>query len=257
MTDTLVPDVTPPSPRPVRSAPGRRRWSWTFVVLTSLAVAGWFGGQYVEGLAAVAARTPDLVTAASHFDTLPWPIRGLFLVHIVTAAVALAVGPFQFSMRLRRRSIRTHRILGRVYLIAVLFGATSGAVTTLWNSMGIRGVFGYFMLDVLWAATAWLGFRAVRGRRFREHQAWMIRSFALTYAAALRAALPVLVLLQLPFSPDTSLTELFDNAIHTIAPWMGWLINIVVAEWLIARRGLPGVRWSTFREDRRSVSATV
>ena len=253
MTDMLVPQGTPASPRAVRSARGRRRRSWTFVVLTSLAVAGWFGGQYVEGLAAVAARTPDVVTAASHFDTLAWPIRWLFVVHLGTAGVALAIGPFQFSTRLRRRTIRTHRILGRVYLIAVLLSAASGVVTTLWNSMGIRGVFGYFVLDVMWAATAWLAFRAARERRLREHQAWMVRNFALTYAAVtLRAALPVLVLLQLPFSPAASFAQLFDNAIYTIAPWLGWLINIVVAEWLIARRGLPGVRWSTFREARRS-----
>ncbi|GAA1010391.1 hypothetical protein Aple_028520 [Acrocarpospora pleiomorpha] len=66
-----------------------------------------------------------------------------------------------------------------------------------------------------------LAYRAARERRFREHQAWMIRNFALTYAAVtLRAALPVLILLQLPFS-------------------------IVVAEILISRRGLPGVRMST------------
>lgn len=58
-------------------------------------------------------------------------------------------GPLQFSTRLRSRAIRTHRILGRIYVIAVLLGATARAVTTLWNSMGIRGVFGYFMLDVM------------------------------------------------------------------------------------------------------------
>lgn len=147
--------------------------------------------------------------------------------------------------------MRTHRNLGRIYLIAVLFAALSGATTSFWNSMGIRGVIGYFMLDVLWAWTAWLAYRAARERRFREHQAWMIRNFALTYAAVtLRAALPVLILVQLPFTSNTSFPSLFENAIHTIAPWLGWLINIVVAEWLIARRGLPGVRWSTFKETR-------
>ncbi|MEV6986713.1 DUF2306 domain-containing protein [Sphaerisporangium sp. NPDC051017] len=253
MADALVSQAIAASPGPARSARRsrrQRRWSWTFVSLTSLAVAGWFGGQYVQGLATVAARTPDVVTAASHFDTLAWPIRSLFVVHIVTAAVALAIGPFQFSTRLRKRSFGTHRIVGRVYLISIMFAAVSGATTSLWNSLGIRGVFGYFMLDVIWAWTAWLAYRAARERRFREHQAWMIRNFALTYAAVtLRAALPVLILLQLPFSSDTSFPYLFDNAIYTIAPWLAWLINIVVAEILIARRGLPGVRMSTFRDN--------
>ncbi|WP_051792652.1 DUF2306 domain-containing protein [Amycolatopsis jejuensis] len=236
---------------PARSSRRGRRRSWTFVVLTSLAVAGWFSGQYVEGLAGVAARTPQNVTAASHFDALPWPIRFLFIAHIVAAGLALATGPFQFSRRLRARSIRAHRVLGRVYLISVLAGAVSGATTSLWNSLGIQGAIGYFTLDVLWAATAWQAYRAIRERRLHEHQAWMIRNFALTYAAVtLRAALPVLILVQLPFSTDTAFPHLFDAAIHTIAPWLGWLINIVVAEYLIARRGLPGVRRSTFQESR-------
>ncbi|PNG94411.1 hypothetical protein [Streptomyces malaysiensis] len=44
--------------------------------------------------------------------------------------------------------------------------------------------------------------------------------------------------------------ESHGRYIHAIAPWLGWLINIVIAEWLIARRGLPGVRWETFQKDR-------
>lgn len=255
MTDMIVPDErTKQAILPRSSQRPRRpqRWPWTFVALTSVAVAGWFSGQYVEGLATVAARTPESVSAASHFDSLAWPIRSLFIVHITSAAVALAIGPFQFSKRLRRRGMRLHRNLGRVYLIAVLVASVSGATSAFWNSMGIRGVLGYLALDVLWAWTAWLAYRAARERRLREHQAWMIRNFALTYAAVtLRAALPVLILVQLPFGSDTSFPVLFDNAIHTIAPWLGWLINIVVAEWLIARRGLPGVRWSTFKEQSR------
>lgn len=46
----------------------------------------------------------------------------------------------------------------------------------------------------------------------------------------------------------TTITEA-RRAGATCAPWLGWLVNLVVAEWLVARRGLPGVRWSTFRQD--------
>lgn len=243
-----APAGTPGDAVPVR--PRRRRWSWIVVVLTALAVAGFFGGQYVEGLAAVAARTPDNVSAAAHFGALPAPIRVLFLVHVGTASLALGIGALQFSSALRRRNPRVHRVVGRVYLLAVGAAALTGLPTSLWNSLGIRGVIGYALLDVVWGLTAWLAYRAARRRRFREHQAWAIRNFALTYAAVtLRAGLPVLIALQLPFDPGASFPQLFDNAMHTIAPWLGWLVNLVVAEWLVARRGLPGVRWSTFRQD--------
>ncbi|WP_224391158.1 DUF2306 domain-containing protein [Pseudonocardia sp. ICBG1293] len=201
MTATAHPPASPPDTAvPVR--PGRRRWSWTVLALIALAVAGFFGGQYAEGLAAVAARTPDNVSAASHFGTLPAPIRILFLIHVGTAAVALGIGALQFSSALRRRSPRAHRVVGRVYLLAVGAAALTGLPTSLWNSLGIRGVVGYALLDVAWGLTAWLAYRAARRRRFREHQAWAIRTFALSYAAVtLRAGLPVLIALQLPFDP--------------------------------------------------------
>ena len=48
------------------------------------------------------------------------PFRWWLAPHILTAAVALVVGPLQFSATLRRRSMTLHRWLGRSYIIAVL-----------------------------------------------------------------------------------------------------------------------------------------
>ncbi|HEY6362465.1 MAG TPA: DUF2306 domain-containing protein, partial [Vicinamibacterales bacterium] len=39
--------------------------------------------------------------------------------HIAASAVALALGPFQLSTRLRARRLDVHRWLGRVYIISV------------------------------------------------------------------------------------------------------------------------------------------
>lgn len=48
-------------------------------------------------------------------------------VHIFGAIFALALGPFQFSARLRARRPFAHRLMGRLYLgIGVLVGGTSG-----------------------------------------------------------------------------------------------------------------------------------
>ena len=47
-----------------------------------------------------------------------WPKRFWLLLHITSGMVALLIGPWQFSQRLRRRYLPLHRLMGRTYLIA-------------------------------------------------------------------------------------------------------------------------------------------
>ena len=66
------------------------------------------------------------------------------------------------------------------------------------NSAGLVGFFGFGTLAVLWLATGWLAYRAIRRRDVASHRAWMMRNFALTYAAVtLRLWLGVLIAVQL------------------------------------------------------------
>ena len=77
------------------------------------------------------------------------------------------------------------------------------------------------------------------------HQAWAIRTFALTFAAVtLRLWLPALIAVQVPFYAGDltgqSADRLFRNAYDAV-PFLCWLPNLVVAEVMIRRRGLPGI----------------
>ena len=70
----------------------------------------------------------------------------------------------------------------------------------------------------------------------------MIRNFAMTYAAVtLRIWLGVLVMVHLAVGLEGA--QAFTNA-YAAVPFLAWLPNIVIAEIMIARRGLPGLRWS-------------
>lgn len=42
---------------------------------------------------------------------------------------------------------------------------------------------GFALMDVVWFATAAIGYRAGRAHRYRDHERWMIRAFAVTFAA--------------------------------------------------------------------------
>src|SRR5688572_2294386 len=69
------------------------------------------------------------IGAAVHPDMRPAfeANRAAIYVHVFAAFFALALGPFQFSTRLRTARLGLHRWMGRLYLgIGVLLGGISG-----------------------------------------------------------------------------------------------------------------------------------
>ncbi|MDF2827267.1 MAG: hypothetical protein K0R01_550 [Mycobacterium sp.] len=219
-----------PRRRPFRSAP------WLALLLTSVAVAVYFPSQYVtDSLAALAQNDTGL---ASTYATRPTLVQVAFYVHIVFAGLALLIGGFQFSRRVRRYR-RAHRWIGRTYVASVFVGGASAFVMAFFSSAAFVGFFGFGTLAVLWVWTTYRGYRSARDGDFAEHQAWMIRSFSLTYAApTLRLWLIVLTVVQLPFGLDEAVVA--ANAYAPVA-FLCWLPNIVVAEIIIRRRGLPSL----------------
>ena len=162
---------------------------------------------------------------------------------MVAAGIALLLGPLQFWRSLRDRAPRVHRAVGKTYLVAVLVGGVAATALAPVNSAGFVGMFGFGTLGILWMWTAWRGYRAIRTGDVRGHQAWMIRNFALTYAAVmLRLWLGVLMGVQVPGIDSAADAEAaFANA-YAAVPFLCWLPNLVVAELLVrasARAGLP------------------
>jgi uncharacterized membrane protein len=111
-----------------------------------------------------------------------WPRRGWLLVHISSGMVALLTGPWQFSRRLRQRSIATHRLLGRVYLIAIVCGATAACYLAIRTTEGWSWTLGLIGLATAWLTTAGMAYYAIRLRQIQIHQEWMIRSYVVTFA---------------------------------------------------------------------------
>jgi uncharacterized membrane protein len=235
--------IAPPAPVNRPSRQRRSQWSWAWVALSSLAITGYFVGQYAQGTLDSLAH--QHVGLADDYASRALPIRVAFYVHIVSAGLSLALGPWQFSKRLRRR-IRVHRGIGRAYLASVAIGSVSAFVMSMFSSVGILGFFGFGSLAVLWGWTAWRGYKAIRERDIRSHQAWMIRNFALTYAAVtLRSWFGVLILAQVPFAHGADPFPAILTQAYAPLPFLCWLPNIVIAEWLIRRRGLPALRITT------------
>ncbi len=145
--------------------------------------------------------------------------------HIGFAPVALAVMPFQFNARLRAGRPRLHRWLGRVYALAILISGVAGISLAINSAAGPVAGMGFGLLAVLWLATTARAVWLAMQRRIAEHQVWMIRSAALTFAAVtLRLYLP---LLAVGFGFETG---------YLLVAWLCWVPNLIVVEWWLARR---------------------
>ncbi|MFE2110254.1 DUF2306 domain-containing protein [Kitasatospora sp. NPDC059463] len=161
--------------------------------------------------------------------------RAVYLAHRVPLALhvgggvlAVLLGPWQFLPRLRARRPGLHRLTGRLYLLAVLATGTGGLLLAPSGLVGPVAPAGFTALAVLLLLSSALAWRAALRRDLVRHRAWATRSFALILAAAtLRIWLPVADLAGVPFEQA-----------YATAAWTCWLINLVVAERLIAR--IPG-----------------
>ncbi len=159
------------------------------------------------------ARTMGLPLAA-------WP-------HFVGGGIALLLGGFQFSVALRTQRPNVHRLLGRIYLLAVFAAGFAGLALATNAHGGPSARIGFGMLALLWLGTGMAAWRAILRRDIDAHQRWMVRSFALTFGAVmLRLQLPVL---QIGFGAS------FDDAYRTVA-WLAWVPNLLFAEWFLLRR---------------------
>ncbi|MCW2706186.1 MAG: hypothetical protein JWM22_28 [Frankiales bacterium] len=150
------------------------------------------------------------------------------VIHIVTASLYAVLGALQFSVALRRRHPRWHRMSGR---LVVPLGLTV-ALSALWMMafysgpqdtnalLPIRFAFGIGL-----AACITIGLVAIRRGDVRRHQAWMTRG----YAIALGAGTQVFTLgLGKPVvgSGPLAISLLLIAA---------WCINLPIAEYVLRR----------------------
>jgi uncharacterized membrane protein len=163
---------------------------------------------------------------------------GLF-IHAFAGGIALIIGPFQFLDGFRKRRQNLHRWMGRIYLVSILIGGLSAFVIAPGMISGLVGEVGLLSLASLWLWTGWNAYRSIRKGDVKSHREWMMRSFALTFAAAtLRLWLGVLIATQMPFLQTRyagDFDALFVEA-YRVVMWLCWVPNIIVAEWLIQRR---------------------
>lgn len=153
------------------------------------------------------------------------------ILHIVGASFFSIVGALQFSTWLRVQFPSWHRAAGRWVMACGATAAVTGAWMTANYSIpealqghllyGVRIAVAVSMLVAIAAAAL-----AIARRDFSRHRAWMIRAYALGQGAGTQVVifLPWAMLIGEP-------SEQQRDALMSLA----WLVNLMVAEWIIYR----------------------
>jgi len=171
---------------------------------------------------------PQVLPVNPRIDASPAPL----VVHVFAAALYAVLGAFQFPARVRRRHPGWHRRSGRILVGAGLAVAGSGLWMTLFYSGAPGGALLWSVRLVVgstMAAAIVLGFTAIRRRDIAAHRAWMIRAYALGLGAGTQV-----------FTQGIGEALFGTSDLSTgISVASGWVINALVAEWVIRR---PSVR---------------
>ena len=195
-----------------------KKTGWGLMLFFSIGIVVFAGGKYLP-------FNPD------HFFTQQ---REIYLTHslgiyshIVGGMIALLLGPFQFNRNFRNKHLNLHRWMGRIYLLGILIGGLGGLYMATLSYGGFVTDLGFGSLAICWLFTGGMAFHRIRHKQIQWHQEWMIRNFALTFAAVtLRLWLPIFII---------SLKGDFEPAYQAVS-WFCWVPNLMIAEWIIQRQ---------------------
>ncbi len=148
--------------------------TWISILLSATAVlAGWF---------IVRSALPYFNVSPGQYGDYFWPRCWWLVLHIAGGVTALTVGIVQLWLGLTNRIARLHRVLGRLYVGAIVFGSIAGFYLAMTISGNPPYASGLFMLCVAWVLTTFKAVLAIRRRDVLRHREWMMKSFTVTFA---------------------------------------------------------------------------
>jgi uncharacterized membrane protein len=149
-----------------------------------------------------------------------------FNLHIIFGGISLLVGWSQFLKKFRNKNLSFHRTLGKVYLISVLISGFCGLFIAFYATGGLVSSLGFGGLALAWLFTSSSAYRSIRTGDIDAHEGWMIRSYALTFAAVtLRIWLPLSMVMGIEFM-----------IAYPIIAWLCWVPNLFIAEMIVRRK---------------------
>ncbi|HXB91424.1 MAG TPA: DUF2306 domain-containing protein [Puia sp.] len=162
-------------------------------------------------------------------DYIHLPVwKTAFYTHVFSSILALVAGFTQFNDGLLKHHRRIHRFMGRIYAYDILVvNFPAGMILAVYANGLLPSRTAFVILDCLWFWFTWKAVMAARQGRIAEHRQYMIRSYALTFSAITLRTWKII--LSNTFHPD-------PLHLYMIDAWMGFVPNLLFAEWLIRKK---------------------
>jgi len=150
-----------------------------------------------------------------------------FYTHISLGGFSLLIGWSLFLKKFRTKKLHLHRLIGKIYVIAVLLSSITGLYIAYHATGGIYAKLGFAGMSISWFTCTYIAYKAIRNKKIQLHERWMIRSYAVTFTGVtFRLWMPFLVIaLQLEFLEA-----------YPIDAWVSWIANLFVAQLIIRKR---------------------
>lgn len=171
---------------------------------------------------------------ADHFLTLSraalgkyFELRWVLIAHITAGGGALVLGLIQFWPKLRKYSWKLHRVIGLLYLMAILLSSVCALVLAFSTAYEVNWAYA-FSLQVwvgVWISSTAIAFYAALKRKFELHREWMVRSYLVTLAFILSG-----LAIKLPFVQSLgSFAEISPSLF-----WMGWSVPLYIYQVILS-----------------------
>lgn len=208
-----------------------RKNIWNATLLVSLAFFCWLMASITLNYIPYNTDVGFLRIKQQYIDVDHWRIA--FFIHVYASLWVLLAGFTQFSKSLQRNNPRLHRTMGYIYVIDVLaITGPAGLVMGFYANGGDLSRVAFVLLAVLWIFFTAMALVKAKQKDFRAHRNYMIRSYALTLSAITLRAWKYLITNS--YHLDSSLV-VRPMDVYRVVAWLGWVGNLLVAEWIIRR----------------------
>ena len=168
--------------------------------------------------------------------------RTAFFVHVYMSTWVLLAGFTQFSTKIRDIYPRGHRGLGYSYVLNVLFiTGPASLIMAFYANGGLPSKAAFLLLAIGWLYFTAMAVIKARNGDYDAHRDYMIRSYALTLSA--------LTLRAWKWSINNSIDGLPPMDVYRAVAWLGWVPNLIFAEFLIWRNKQQAIKLRLLRRS--------
>ncbi len=149
--------------------------------------------------------------------------KWILIAHITAGGGSLILGIVQFWKKLRTYSWKLHRIIGFLYLLAVLVSSFCAVVLAFTTSYKVNLPYAFSLqiwVSVWISATTLAYFFAIK-KKFKLHEKWMIRSYLVTMAFVISG-----LILKTTFVQNLGSFEDISPSLF----WLGWAVPLYIYE---------------------------